>query len=54
MGWISPRMSGIMWNVWSQGVLSLSAKRGRLWSMKLKGVFNFRNHGNRELRKVAA
>lgn len=29
MGLTSPRMCGIMWNAWSQGVSSLSAKRGR-------------------------
>ena len=27
--------------------------RGRLGSMRWKGFFNFRNHGNRELRKSA-
>ena len=30
MGWISPRMSGIMWNPWSQAASSLNVKRGRL------------------------
>ena len=50
MGLIFPRAFGIMWNPWSQGVSFLNASKAHLSRMRRKEYFNFRNHGNRELR----
>ena len=36
-GWIYQRMSGIMWNAWSQEVYSLNVRKDRLCRMRWKG-----------------
>ena len=45
MGWISPKMSGIMWNAWSQGVSSLNVKKARSYHMRWKEYFQLINKG---------
>lgn len=39
MGWISPRMSGIMWNAWSLEASSLNAKKVPSCRMRWKGYY---------------
>ena len=40
-----PRMYGIMWNVWSLGVSSLNARKGRSCRMRWKGYLRLRVQG---------
>ena len=40
MEWIYPRISGIMWNVWSLEVYSSNVKKVRLFRMRKKGYYN--------------
>jgi hypothetical protein len=49
MGWISPKMFGIMWNAWSLVVSSLNAKRGRLCHTRKKAFCAFNDNVNRDL-----
>ena len=46
MGWTFPRMSVIMWNVWSLGVYSLNVKKVRLCLMRKKAFCAFNDNAN--------
>ena len=52
MGWISPRISGIMWNAWSLEVSSLNVKKALSCHMRWKATKKRMNAGELKPERV--